>query len=120
MPIRVAVIEDNDGLRDSLGVLLTKESGLDCVGTYASAEEAIVKFPLAEPDVALIDIHLPGMTGIECVARLKTQHPDLQVLMLTLYEREDLIFDAIRAGADGYLLKRMPPEELIEAIRLVN
>lgn len=118
--ITVSLVEDNPAMRESFVALLNRAGTVRCVSSYANGEDAVRGIPQDKPDVALVDVHLPGMNGIECVARLKAQDPGLQILMLTLYEREDLIFDAIRAGADGYLLKRMPPGELIDAIRLVN
>src|ERR1700760_4593536 len=97
--IKISIIEDNADMRDSVALLLNQAPGLRCVSTYASAEAAVNDLPLQKPDVALVDIHLPGMSGIECVAKLKAQLPQLQVLMLTRYEQSDMIFDSIRAGA---------------------
>jgi DNA-binding NarL/FixJ family response regulator len=93
---------------------------LRCVSAHPTGEDAVLRLPQEQPDVALVDINLPGMSGIECVAKLKTQLPKLQVLMLTRYEQSDLIFNSIRAGASGYLLKKTPPEELIQAIEQVH
>src|SRR6185295_12833602 len=95
-------------------------SGLQCVGAFATAEEALKGIVAAKPDVALVDINLPGMNGIKCVAGLKAQLPDLAVLMLTRHEEPDLIFAALRAGASGYLLKKMISAELISAIEQVR
>jgi DNA-binding NarL/FixJ family response regulator len=120
MPITVCLVEDNHEVRASCSALLTNAPGLQFKGGYASAEEALEKIPLAPPDVALVDIHLPGMSGIECVARLKSGLPNLQILILTLYEQSDLIFDSLRAGANGYLLKSMPSADLIQAVELVH
>ena len=88
--------------------------------SYASGEEALKGIPVEKPDVALVDINLPGMSGIECVARLKGQLPNLQVLMLTRFEEADLIFKALRAGASGYLLKKSLPDEIFNAIEQVH
>jgi DNA-binding NarL/FixJ family response regulator len=116
MPVTVSLVEDNAGLRESFAALLNGAPGLRCVGSYGTAEEAVKQIPLARPDVALVGIHLPGMNGIECVARLKAQLPELRILMLTLYEQSDLIFNSLRAGASGYLLKNTPAVDLIKAV----
>jgi DNA-binding NarL/FixJ family response regulator len=107
-------------MRESFAALLNEAPGLRCVSTYGSAEEAVSGIPKENPDVALVDIHLPGMNGIECVSRLKGRLPKLQVLMLTRFEQSDLIFNSIRAGASGYLLKSTPLPELIQAIEQVH
>jgi DNA-binding NarL/FixJ family response regulator len=119
-PINVAIVEDNRGTRESLMELLGRSSGLRCIGAHASGEEALKGLPPLNPDVVLMDINLPGMTGVECVARLKEQLPKLQILMLTTYEESDLIFASLRAGASGYLLKNMMAAELIQAIEQVH
>lgn len=120
MPVRICLVEDDHEVRESCAALLNGAPGLCCVGAYGSAEEALKKIPLAPPDVALVDINLPGISGIECVAKLKAKLPDLQILMLTLYERSDLIFDSLRAGASGYLLKSMSATDLIRAVEQVH
>jgi DNA-binding NarL/FixJ family response regulator len=107
-------------MRESFAALLNEAPGLRCVSAHPTGEDAVLRLPQEHPDVALVDINLPGMSGIECVAKLKTQMPKLQVLMLTRYEQSDLIFNSIRAGASGYLLKKTPPEELIQAIEQVH
>src|SRR5262245_22578684 len=105
MAISVSIVEDNRGTRESLKELLGRAQGLRCVGAYSSGEEALKKIPEEKPDVVLMDINLPGMRGIECVAQLKARAPKTQVLMLTTYDESDLIFESLRAGAHGYLLK---------------
>jgi DNA-binding NarL/FixJ family response regulator len=120
MPIKISIVEDNADMRESVALLLNQTSGLRCVSSYASAEAAVKDLSAHKPDVALVDIHLPGMNGIECVARLKAQLPDLQVLMLTRYEQSDMIFDSIRAGASGYLLKHTSGPELVQAVEQVH
>src|SRR5207247_2128143 len=112
--------EDSRGTRESLTELLERAPGLRCVGAHASGEQALQSIPTESPDVVLMDINLPGMSGIECVARLKERLPKLQVLMLTTYEESDLIFDSLRKGASGYLLKNMPPAELVQAVAQVH
>lgn len=117
MPIRVAIVEDNDKIREGLGVLIDGSEGFQCSAAYESAEEALRYLPAYNPDVVLMDIHLPKMSGIECVVKLKESQPDLQIMMLTVYEDDDNVFKSILAGATGYILKRTPPAELLEAIR---
>src|SRR3954454_6781839 len=120
MPIKVSLVEDNAGMRESFAALFNEAPGLRCVSAHPTGEDAVLRLPQEQPDVALVDINLPGMSGIECVAKLKAQLPNLQVLMLTRYEQSDLIFNSIRAGASGYLLKKTPPAELIHAIEQVH
>ena len=98
----------------------TTRPGLRCVGAHANAQDALRNIPAEKPDVVLMDINLPGMNGIQCVARLKDRLPKTQVLMLTTYDESDLIFDSLRAGANGYLLKNMPREELVQAVEQVH
>jgi DNA-binding NarL/FixJ family response regulator len=113
----VAVVEDDRGLRDKLVEILRSAPDLKCVGAFASAEEALAKMPAQNPEVVLMDIRLPGMSGIQCVAQLKKLDPAPQVIMVTVYEDSDLIFKALKAGADGYLVKSGPPQELLNAVR---
>jgi DNA-binding NarL/FixJ family response regulator len=120
MRIRVSIVEDDRGTRESLSELLGRAPALRCIGAYPSGEEALKRLPGDQPDVVLMDINLPGMTGIECVRRLKELLPKTQVLMLTTYEDGDLIFDSLRRGASGYLLKNMPPSELVQAVEQVH
>jgi len=120
MRIRVSIVEDNRGTRESLTELLNRAPALCFVGAHPDGEAAVRDIPAEAPDVVLMDINLPRMNGIECVARLKENLPKLQVLMLTTYEEGDLIFDSLRQGASGYLLKNMTPAELIQAIEQVH
>jgi DNA-binding NarL/FixJ family response regulator len=106
-------------LRDTLARLIAREDGFECVSNYPTAEAALEGLPKDKPDVVLMDINLPGMNGVECVRRLKQSQPDMQVVMLTAYEDTENIFNALAAGASGYLLKRAPRAELLEAIREV-
>src|SRR5580704_7757473 len=115
-PITIVLVEDDYKTRKNLEELLRGESRVRCVGIYPNAEAAVREIPLLKPEVALVDINLPGMSGIECVERLKKLLPKLQVLILTKYEESDLIFSSLRAGASGYLLKKMLTVELISAI----
>ena len=118
--IKVSIVEDNAELRDTLTNMFNHARGLRCVSAHATGEDAVANLPSANPDVTLVDIHLPGMSGIECVAKLKAKLPNLQMLMLTRYEQNDLIFNSIRAGASGYLLKNTPRAGLIEAVEQVH
>ena len=120
MNIRVSIVEDSRGTRESLAELLGRAPVLSCVGAHPNGEEALRQIPVEKPDVVLMDINLPKMKGIECVERLKQTLPKTQVLMLTTYDESDLIFDSLRKGASGYLLKNMPPAELIQAIEQVH
>jgi len=119
MLITVSIVEDHPGTREGLVRLFEESSGPRCLSAYSTAEQAVRGIPLDRPDVALVDINLPGMSGIDCVARIKSKLPKLLVLMLTRYETSDLIFKALRAGANGYLLKKMPPGQIIEAVENV-
>ena len=120
MSIGVSIIEDNRGTRDNLVELLKRAPNMSCLGAYNSAEAALAGITTRTPDVALVDINLPGMSGIELVTRLKSDSPKVQVLILTCYEESRMIFEALRAGASGYLLKKSIPSELIPSIELVH
>ena len=120
MGIKVSIVEDDRGTRESLSELLGRAPSLQCVGAHPSGEDALRGIPGEQPDVVLMDINLPGMSGIECVSRLKELLPKAQVLMLTTYEESDLIFDSLRQGASGYLLKNIPPAELVQAVEQVH
>jgi DNA-binding NarL/FixJ family response regulator len=119
-PITVAIVEDNRGTREGLVELLGRAQNLQCVAACASGEDAVRDLPIQKPKVVLMDINLPGMSGVECVARLKQSMPQSLVLMLTTYEESDLIFASLRAGASGYLLKNMHPAELAQAVEQVH
>jgi len=113
---KVAIVEDNATLRQYLAEYIGGTPGHRCVCTCSSAEEALEKIPAARPNVVLMDIHLPGETGIACTARLRQKMPDLQVIMLTVYKDIRMIFQALKAGACGYVLKRSGEKEIIDAI----
>jgi DNA-binding NarL/FixJ family response regulator len=115
--IKTAVIEDMRHIRDGLATLINFTEGFRCTGSYRSVEEALAKLKDDVPDVLLSDIGLPGMSGIEGIRIIKEQYPQMQVLMLTVYDDDDRIFDALCAGASGYLLKRTPPAKLLDNIR---
>ena len=120
MTIAISIVEDQRDMRESLVEWLNHAPGLRCVGAHASAEEALRDIPGERPDVVLMDINLTGMNGIHCVGRLKQMLPRIQVLMLTTYDESDLIFDSLRSGANGYLLKNMPRAELVAAVEQVH
>ena len=120
MPITVAIVEDNDKLRATLARVLNRAAGFQCVSDYQNAEDALREIPKVGPNVVLMDINLPGMNGVECVRQLKAANPQIQVMMLTVYEDTENIFDALAAGANGYMLKRTPTPELLEAITEVH
>lgn len=117
---RVAIVEDDSGLRVQLEKILNSAPGVCCVGTYGSAEKALAGMSATRPDVILMDINLPGISGIECVARLRKFLPSTHVIMLTVYEDSDRIFQALQAGADGYLVKSSPTDVLLRAIEDVH
>jgi DNA-binding NarL/FixJ family response regulator len=114
--ITFSIVDDDVGLRDSIVQYLTVKGGFVCAGQYGRAQDALDKLREERPAVVLMDIKMKGMDGIECVRRLKEKMPEILVIMLTVFEDEDLIFDALMAGATGYLLKRQPPEQLLEAV----
>jgi DNA-binding NarL/FixJ family response regulator len=115
--IKVAIIEDRREIRDGLGMLINGTDGYRLTGSFRSVEEALEKIGFNLPDVVLSDIGLPGMSGIEGVRILKERHPDMMILMLSVYDDDDRIFDALCAGANGYLLKKTPPARLIESLK---
>ena len=120
MPISVSIVEDNDQLRETLARVIDRAEGFRCLSHFGSAEAAIEALPKNKPDVVLMDINLPGINGVECVRQLKHLIPGTQVMMLTVYEDTENIFNALAAGAAGYLLKRTKSAELLEAIREVH
>jgi DNA-binding NarL/FixJ family response regulator len=118
-PISFSIVDDDSELRESIVRFLRVKGGFQFLSQYARAEDALVRLPEERPAVVLMDIKMKSMNGIECVRRLKETMPDVFVIMLTVFEDDDLIFDAIKAGATGYLLKSQPPAKLAEAIREV-
>lgn len=114
--VKVAIVEDDAETRESCAKLLDIPARIKCVASCGSAEEALRVIPLCQPQVVLMDINLPKMSGIACTAQLKQRLPRTQILMLTAYSRNDYIFDALRAGASGYLLKSLSSQELIRSI----
>jgi len=119
-PITVSIVEDDVKVRGSLARLVDSAAGFTCVSQHPDAENALKEIPIALPEVVLMDINLPGMNGVDCVRRLKERLPATQVVMLTVYENTNIIFNALSSGASGYLLKQSTPEQIIEAIRDVH
>jgi DNA-binding NarL/FixJ family response regulator len=113
---KIVLVEDKPGVRESWVKLINSLPGFSCVQACVSGEDALRVIPSLKPDVVLMDIFLPRMSGIECTARLKLEMPSLQILMLTAVEDDELVFMALEAGADGYLLKRTKPEDLRAAM----
>jgi DNA-binding NarL/FixJ family response regulator len=120
LQIKVAIVDDDEIIRSSLVSLIRRAPNLKFVGDFPNAETALKEIPGRSPDVVLMDINLPGLNGVECVRQLKTLLPDVQFLMLTVYEDSDSLFNSFKAGASGYLLKRTASARLIEAIRDVH
>ena len=120
MPIAVSIVEDNEQLRATLARVLNRAEGFRCVSHYGDAESALQGLPKDNPDVVLMDINLPGMNGVECVRQLKQLAPRILAVMLTVYEDTENIFNALAAGASGYLLKRTKSAELLDSIREVQ
>jgi len=120
MRIRVGIVEDDTSVRDNLAVLIDQTPGFLCAAACASAEEALARFGEARPDVVLMDIHLPGQSGIACVARLRRLLPHTQVIMLTVEEDTEQVFESLKAGATGYLVKHVTPEQILDAVAEVH
>jgi len=117
-PITVAIVEDNRGTREGLMELLGRAPNLQCVGAYASGEDAVRDLPSQKPKVVLMDINLGnGESGIDCVRQLKPLHPEILFMMCTIYEEDEKIFEALTAGANGYILKKTAPGKLLDALR---
>ena len=118
--INVAIVEDNHTIRDGLAALINGTNGYKCIGTYYDCESFLNSLDKLNPDVVLMDIALPGMNGIEGIKIAVEKKPDLNVLMLTVHEESDKVFDALCAGACGYLVKKTPPLRLLDAIKEVS
>lgn len=115
--IRVSLVEDVEEVRISLKDNILQTAGMTCAGDYADGETALAALLHEETDIVVMDIGLPGISGIECMFRVKQQRPDLRFLMLTIFDNDEQVFEALKAGADGYLLKRDPMEKTLQAIR---
>jgi DNA-binding NarL/FixJ family response regulator len=117
MIINIAIVEDNDEIREGISYLINSYEGFKCIAKYSNAEDALVHIPKLDIDVVLMDINLPGMSGIECVVELKRQSNEIQIMMLTIFEDGDMIFKSLQAGASGYILKKTSPAQLLESIK---
>jgi DNA-binding NarL/FixJ family response regulator len=115
--IKVAIVEDNKTVREGFETLLNRTPGVQCVCACGTVADALKKIPKAQPDVVLMDIQLPDATGVECTAKIKQQMPAVHIVIVTVYEDSERIFQALRAGACGYLLKRAQPEKVIAAVQ---
>jgi DNA-binding NarL/FixJ family response regulator len=120
MSINIAIVEDNRSFRTKLASYLNDAPGFHCISQSDSAEDALKAIPRLLPDVVLMDIHLPSMSGVDCTRRLKDICPSVRILILTVYEDNDRIFGALKAGASGYLLKRAEPADILRAIQEVK
>jgi DNA-binding NarL/FixJ family response regulator len=118
--INVSIVEDTEDIRNALRVLINGSKGFECVHVFADAEEAIQNMSSKEIDVVLMDINLPGKDGIECMKTLKPEMPKAQFMMCTVYDDDDHIFNALKSGASGYILKRTSPAQILEAIRDIH
>jgi DNA-binding NarL/FixJ family response regulator len=114
--IRVVIVEDTDVIRESLQMLVSGSAGFKCVSVLTNAEDALIEIPKLCPDIVIMDIGLPGISGIECVRKLKGKCVNTQYLMCTVFEDDENIFEALKAGATGYILKKTPPAKILEAI----
>ena len=117
--IHIAVVDDDESVRSTLADAVNRFEGCRCVGSFNSGEAALEAIPANVPRVVLMDINMPGMNGIECVSQLKARHPEIEVIMLTVYQDADNVFKSLAAGANGYLLKRASRDELLSAIHQV-
>jgi DNA-binding NarL/FixJ family response regulator len=120
MPIKVAIVEDNKDLREGLEQLIQGTRGFSCVGAFGTSDLLLESLESVTPDVILMDIGLPGISGVDCVKLVKKRNPEINVLMLTVYEDDQKIFASIYNGASGYLLKKTPPVKILEAIREIH
>ena len=119
MRIKVSMVEDDREISEGMAFLINSSETAQCISTHSTAEDALKQIPILQPNVILMDIKLPQMSGIDCVRKLKRVLPQVQILMLTMYEDSDLVFNSILAGASGYLVKRTPPAKILEAIEEV-
>jgi DNA-binding NarL/FixJ family response regulator len=115
--IKVAIVEDLQEVADGLAAFLQYDKEISLIGNYRTAEAAEIELPILKPDIVIMDINLPGMTGIECVQKVKVLEPAMQFMMFTVYENNDQVFEALKAGASAYLLKKTPPLQIVEAVK---
>ena len=120
MKIKIAIFEDNRSLLDGLAAMIGGTAGFECVGAFPNCNNLLKNISSAKPDVVLMDIEMPGINGIEAVAMIKEEHPDMKILMQTIFDDDEKIFNSICAGAEGYILKHTSPAEIMEAIREIH
>jgi len=118
--IKLAIVEDLEEVVDGLTAFIRRDNELQLVGTYRTAEAAILELPIIQPDIVIMDINLPGMSGIDCIKKIKHTGSSMQFMMFTVYENNDQVFEALKAGASSYLLKKTPPLQIIEAVKELN
>ena len=115
--IQVSIIEDQEDIREGMRFLINQTAEFSCLSVFQDAEDALTGLSLKQPQLVIMDINLPGMSGIECIKRLKPRFPDMQFVMFTVFEDSEQVFDALSAGASGYLLKKTPPDKIINALK---
>jgi DNA-binding NarL/FixJ family response regulator len=115
--IKIVIVEDLEEVSDGLSEFIRRDNELQLLSTFRTAEAAILELPLLKPDIVIMDINLPGITGIECIRRVKKTAAKMQFMMFTVYENNDQVFEALKAGASGYLLKKTPPLQIIDAVK---
>jgi DNA-binding NarL/FixJ family response regulator len=115
--IRIAIVEDIEEVIEGLTPFIKQEADLELIAIYRTAEAASLELPIIKPDIVVMDINLPGITGIECIKKVRVIAPKIQFLMFTVYDNNEQVFEALKAGAHGYILKKTPPLQIIEAIK---
>jgi DNA-binding NarL/FixJ family response regulator len=115
--IRIAIVEDIEEVIEGLTPFIKQEADLELIAIYRTAEAASLELPIIKPDIVVMDINLPGITGIECIKKVRVIEPKIQFLMFTVYDNNEQVFEALKAGAHGYILKKTPPLQIIEAIK---
>jgi len=115
--ITVCIVEDLEDIRNGLAAIINMTDGYKVLRTFPNAEEALEKLSLLQPDIVVMDIHLPGMSGIECIRRLHEKNRSIQFMMFTIYENSDTVFEALKVGATGYILKNSSPAKIIESLK---
>ena len=117
MSIKLAIVEDLEEVIEGLKIFVKQDPEINLIGTFRTAEAALLELPILLPDIVIMDINLPKMNGIECIRKVKQLAPSIQFMMFTVYENNDQVFEALKAGAIGYLLKKTPPKQIVEAVK---
>jgi DNA-binding NarL/FixJ family response regulator len=115
--IKLAIVEDLEEVIEGLTAYISQDADLQLIAAYRTAEAAVLELPIIKPDIVIMDINLPGISGIDCIRQVKLTTPGIQFMMFTVYDNNDQVFEALKAGASGYLLKKTPPAQIIEAIK---